>query len=56
MNNIIGNMPYDNINRAEKQIITIPYKFTPRVYQRELLAAMDSGYKRALLVYHRRAG
>lgn len=37
-------------------IITIPYKFEPRVYQKELLAALDSGYKRAIAVYHRRAG
>lgn len=38
-----------------KEIITIPYKFTPRPYQKELLAALDSGFKRALVVYHRRA-
>lgn len=38
------------------EIITIPYMFTPRVYQRELMAALDSGYKRAISVYHRRAG
>ena len=36
--------------------ITIPYKFEPRIYQKELLAALDSGYKRAIAVYHRRAG
>ena len=38
------------------EIITIPYMFTPRIYQRELMAALDSGYKRAISVYHRRAG
>ena len=36
-------------------IITIPYQFEPRTYQKELLAALDSGYKRAIAVYHRRA-
>lgn len=36
--------------------IQIPYKFEPRPYQLELLRAMDSGYKRAIAVYHRRAG
>lgn len=36
--------------------ITIPYNFTPRSYQRELYAALDSGYKRAITVWHRRAG
>ena len=37
-------------------IITIPYRFTPRTYQKDLLAARDSGFKRLLAVYHRRAG
>jgi hypothetical protein len=37
------------------EIITIPYKFEPRTYQKELLAALDSGYRRAIAVYHRRA-
>jgi len=36
--------------------IQIPYKFDPRPYQLDLLAAIDSGYKRAIAVYHRRAG
>ena len=36
--------------------IQIPYKFTPRPYQLDLLSALDSGYKRAIAVYHRRAG
>lgn len=36
--------------------ITIPHKFTPRPYQLDLLKAVDSGYKRAIAVYHRRAG
>ncbi len=36
--------------------ITIPYKFSPRAYQIPLMRAMDSGYKRAVQVWHRRAG
>ena len=36
--------------------IQIPYKFEPRSYQLDLLSALDSGYKRAIAVYHRRAG
>lgn len=36
--------------------ITIPYNFNPRDYQIPLLRAIDSGYKRAVAVWHRRAG
>lgn len=36
--------------------ITIPHNYDPRSYQLPLLAAMDSGYKRAFCVWHRRAG
>jgi len=36
--------------------IEIPYKFKPRDYQIPFLEAMDSGIKRAVLVFHRRAG
>ena len=36
--------------------ITIPFNFTPRPYQLNLLKAMDGNYKRAVVVYHRRAG
>lgn len=36
--------------------ITVPYKFTPRPYQLPLLRAMDSGFKRAVQVWHRRSG
>lgn len=36
--------------------IQIPYKFVPRTYQLKLLQALDSGYKRAITVWHRRAG
>ena len=34
----------------------IPYNFEPRVYQIPLVAAMDRGCKRAVCVWHRRAG
>lgn len=38
------------------ELITIPYNFTPRTYQRELMAARDQGFNRLLAIYHRRAG
>lgn len=41
---------------AEQTKITIPYEFTPRPYQVDLFKAMDSGYKRAITVWHRRCG
>jgi phage terminase large subunit len=36
--------------------ITIPHKYEPRPYQLDLLKALDSGYKRAIVVWSRRAG
>lgn len=36
--------------------IDIPYLYRPRPYQLPILRAMDSGYKRAVQVWHRRAG
>ena len=36
--------------------ITIPYKFIPRQYQLPVLDALDSGIKRGVCVWHRRAG
>lgn len=36
--------------------VTIPHKFKPRPYQLPFLKAMDKGYKRAILVWHRRGG
>jgi hypothetical protein len=36
--------------------LTIPYNYTPRNYQFPVLSAMDSGIKRAVCVWHRRAG
>lgn len=38
------------------QTITVPYRYEPRPYQLPLLRAMDSGYKRAVQVWHRRSG
>ena len=35
--------------------ITLPYKFTPRPYQKEALDAFGK-YKRLVLIWHRRAG
>lgn len=37
-------------------VITVPHKFNPRPYQLELFKALDSGKKRAILRWHRRAG
>lgn len=36
--------------------VQIPYHFEPRAYQLPILQAMDTGYKRAVGVWHRRAG
>ena len=36
--------------------LTLPHKFTPREYQLPVLNALDSGIKRAVCVWHRRAG
>lgn len=36
--------------------LTIPHNFKPRDYQLPLLQAIDSGYKRLIYVWHRRAG
>lgn len=41
----------------EKQLqIQLPHRFMPREYQLPFFQAMDSGTKRAILVWHRRAG
>jgi phage terminase large subunit len=37
-------------------VITLPHNFTPRPYQEEFFSAMNKGCKRAVLVWHRRAG
>lgn len=36
--------------------VSLPYKFNPREYQKPVFWAMDNGFKRAVLVWHRRAG
>lgn len=36
--------------------IQIPYKYSPRDYQIPIFAALDNDYRRACLVWHRRAG
>lgn len=36
--------------------ITLPYKYTPREYQIPLFRALDSGFKRGVFIWHRRAG
>jgi len=42
--------------KIETERLTVPYKYKPRPYQLPVLKAMDSGYKRAVCVWHRRAG
>ena len=39
-----------------EEIIDIPYGYTPRDYQLPFLRAMDDGCKRAVKLWHRRAG
>lgn len=39
-----------------REDITIPYKWTPRFYQVPVMDYFDNGGKRAVLVFHRRAG
>ncbi len=36
--------------------VTLPYKYEPRPYQLPILEALDGGIKRAVAVWHRRAG
>ena len=47
-------MGKDGVDETLK--ISIPYNFKARPYQLPLLAAMDSGCKRAVITWHRRAG
>ena len=44
----------ENLNQNET--IRLPHNFEPRDYQIQLLGALDDGYKRAVAVWHRRAG
>ena len=41
---------------TDQETITLPHNFEPRDYQVPLLRALDSGYKRAVAVWHRRSG
>ena len=36
--------------------ITIPYNFTPREYQKDIYNALPKGFKRGVVIWHRRAG
>jgi len=36
--------------------ITLPHKYIPRNYQVPLFSALDNGYKRGAVIWHRRAG
>lgn len=44
------------MSAASPRIITIPYNFTPRPYQLPLFNCLSKGYRRALVLWHRRAG
>lgn len=37
-------------------MIILPHHFKPRTFQLNLMSALDSGYKRAITAWHRRAG
>ena len=37
-------------------VITIPYNFTPRDYQKDTYNALSKGYNRGFVIWHRRAG
>lgn len=41
---------------AEVNEITIPYRYRPRDYQRALYNCIADGYRRAVAIWHRRAG
>jgi len=45
-----------SVNSFLESMIHLPYGFTPRDYQRPVLEALDSGYRRAVLCWHRRSG
>jgi len=45
------------LNRRGKQMaVVVPHKFQPRAYQLNIWQAMDSGYRKAIGLWHRRAG
>jgi len=43
-------------NSGGNREVTLPFNYIPRDYQISFLSAMDSGIKRALLIWHRRSG
>ena len=43
-------------NKPKIEEVRIPYNFEPREYQVPFMQALDEGYKRFVLVWHRRAG
>jgi phage terminase large subunit len=46
----------DSLPTPPQYDLTIPYRYQPRPYQLPILKALDSGTKRAVAVWHRRAG
>ena len=44
------------ITGAKEVTIEMPYKFTARDYQEDLSSVLDAGYRRGVVVWHRRAG
>jgi hypothetical protein len=45
-----------NPTNQSDQKISLPHNFNPRWYQKNVLWAIDRGYRRLVLVWHRRAG
>lgn len=46
----------DSLPTLPKYDLTIPFRFTPRPYQLPVLQALERGTKRAIAIWHRRAG
>jgi len=49
-------MNNDYLEEAAKGRITIPYNFHPREYQKDVYNALPLGFKRGVVIWHRRAG
>jgi len=49
-------MPTPRDPSPARSNIQLPHKYSPRPYQQPFLTAMDNGFLRAVLVWHRRAG
>src|SRR3990167_1288124 len=41
---------------GDKTNILVPYRFRPREYERPLLVALETGVRRVVIIWHRRAG